>query len=90
MAVYCSRCVAQNRHGAEFCADCGAPLAPEDIMAEAAAAVDRRAELPIGSLVLDTICLVYLINPTAGVLELIPDNLPILLPGRTETDRAQL
>ena len=32
----------------------------------------------MGSLILGIICLVYLINPGAGVIELIPDNLPII------------
>jgi hypothetical protein len=29
-------------------------------------------------MVLGIICLIYLLNPTAGVIELIPDNLPFV------------
>jgi hypothetical protein len=47
-------------------------------MGGAAEAIDRQAGLPIGSIALGLVCLIYLINPTAGILELIPDNLPIL------------
>jgi len=32
----------------------------------------------VGSLILGIICLIYLINPGAGVIELLPDNLPII------------
>ncbi|HID65239.1 MAG TPA: DUF1232 domain-containing protein [Anaerolineae bacterium] len=34
--------------------------------------------LPVGSLILGIICLIYLINPGAGVIELLSDNLPII------------
>jgi hypothetical protein len=40
--------------------------------------LDRRAPFPIGSLLLGAVGGVYLFNPTAGVLELIPDNLPVV------------
>jgi len=78
MTVYCSQCGSENRDGARFCAHCQAPLEQESLLAEASAALDRRARLPVGSIILGIICLVYLANPTAGVLELIPDNLPVL------------
>lgn len=40
--------------------------------------IDRHAPFPIGSLLLGLVGGVYLVNPTAGVLELIPDNLPFV------------
>jgi len=78
MAVYCSQCGAENRDGAKFCASCQAPLEREALLSGGAGAVDRHIRVPVGSLILGIICLVYLINPGAGVLELLPDNLPII------------
>jgi hypothetical protein len=78
MAVYCSQCGAENREGAKFCASCQAPLDRESLLSGGAGAVDRQIGVPVGSLVLGIICLVYLINPGAGVIELLPDNLPII------------
>ena len=40
--------------------------------------LDEHAPFPIGSMLLGLVGGVYLVNPTAGVLELIPDNLPVL------------
>jgi len=40
--------------------------------------LDRHAPFPIGSLLLGAVSGIYLFNPTAGVLELIPDNLPVV------------
>jgi hypothetical protein len=40
--------------------------------------LDRRAPFPIGSMLLGLVSGVYLFNPTAGLLELIPDNLPVV------------
>lgn len=78
MAIYCSQCGAENREGAKFCASCQAPLERESLLSGGAGAVDRQIGVPVGSLVLGIICLVYLINPGAGVIELLPDNLPII------------
>jgi hypothetical protein len=78
MAVYCSQCGAENRDGAKFCASCQAPLERESLLSGGAGAVDQQIGAPVGSLILGIICLVYLINPGAGVIELLPDNLPII------------
>jgi len=78
MTVYCSQCGAENREGAKFCASCQAPLDRESLISGGAGAVDRQIGAPVGSLILSIICLVYLINPGAGFVELIPDNLPII------------
>jgi len=78
MAVYCSQCGAENRDGAKFCTSCRAPLERESLLSGGAGAVDRQIGVPVGSLILGIICLIYLINPGAGVIELLPDNLPII------------
>jgi len=78
MAVYCSQCGAENRDGAKYCASCQAPLERESLLSGGAGAFDRQIGVPVGSLILGIICLVYLINPGAGVIELLPDNLPII------------
>jgi len=78
MAVCCSQCGAENRDGAKYCASCRAPLERESLLSGGAGAVDRQIRVPVGSLILGIICLIYLINPGAGVIELLPDNLPII------------
>ena len=40
--------------------------------------LDEHAPFPIGSMLLGAVGGVYLANPTAGILELIPDNIPLL------------
>lgn len=78
MSVYCSHCGTENRDGAKFCTSCRKPLEQESLMSGVSGNVDQQIGLPAGSLVLGIICLIYLINPGAGVIELIPDNLPII------------
>ncbi len=40
--------------------------------------LDKRAPFPIGSMLLGALSIVYLLNPTGGIIELIPDNIPFL------------
>ncbi len=40
--------------------------------------LDRHAPFPIGSLLLGLLSGAYLANPTLGVFELVPDNLPFV------------
>ena len=76
--VRCSQCGHENRDGAKFCAHCQASLAQSPI-SEVSAVVGQSPRLRmIVSILLGIVCVIYLINPTAGVLELIPDNLPIV------------
>lgn len=77
MAITCTKCGAQNRDGAKFCASCQAPLPQQPPLAQIAA-MDRGLGFPLVGIVVGAVCAIYLINPTAGVLELIPDNLPII------------
>ena len=84
MTISCSQCNAQNRAEAKVCSTCQASLIPigarskESFLSDASKAVDQRAGRPIGSLFLGIICLIYLINPTSGVFELLPDVLPVV------------
>ncbi len=40
--------------------------------------LDKHAPFPIGSLFLGAVSIAYLVNPTGGVIELLPDNLPFV------------
>ena len=40
--------------------------------------IDQHAPFPIGSMLMGLLGGVYLVNPTAGILELLPDNLPFI------------
>jgi hypothetical protein len=77
MAVICSQCGASNRDAAKFCASCQAPLLQQSPLGQVAA-VDRRLGFPATGLFVGAVCLIYLLNPTAGILELLPDNLPLI------------
>lgn len=76
MAIICAQCGTSNRDGARFCASCRAPL-PQPALVQMVDA-DRSIGFPVISTVVGIICLIYLVNPTAGVLELLPDNLPVI------------
>ena len=72
MAVVCPKCGHSNRVDAKFCISCrtsiSQPMSP----------AGKGLSWTVGNVILGVLCLIYLINPTAGVLELIPDNLPIV------------
>ncbi len=76
MTLHCNQCGTENRVGANFCTHCQSPLTQRAAISEMSAAVDRQFKFPVGSIIMGTICLIYLLNPTAGLLELIPDNIP--------------
>ena len=48
------------------------------VMSQISQELDGRSRFPLGSILLGMLCLTYLINPTLGFWELIPDNLPII------------
>jgi len=48
--IYCSRCGAQNSALAKFCANCGAPFAPEAAGQETTAQISPRPQSPAGQL----------------------------------------
>lgn len=47
-------------------------------IAELEGKTSRSLLKSIGMVVAGIICIIYLLNPDAGVLELIPDNIPII------------
>ena len=71
----CNQCGARNQVDAHFCAQCGTALTAE---AGGAPTSARRRNLgaSVSYLLLGSLCLLYLFNPTLGVFELLPDNLP--------------
>jgi uncharacterized membrane protein YkvA (DUF1232 family) len=77
MAIVCTQCKSSNPDGAQNCNNCNASLQRESFLSEASATIDQRAGRPIGSILLALLCVFYLLNPTAGVFELLPDVLPI-------------
>lgn len=76
--IQCAQCGTENREQAQHCVSCGAALAPQPPAHRQLSAGDRLLASPVVSVILGALCLVYLLNPTAGVVELIPDNLPIV------------
>lgn len=77
--IICNQCGTQNRDGAKFCANCQASLATSSQAAVNPLAIDKPSKLlPIGNVLLGLVCLIYLINPGAGFIELIPDNIPLI------------
>lgn len=78
MAIVCTQCKHANPDGTKNCSNCDALLQRESFLAEVSATIDQRTGRPIGSIFLLLLCLFYLLNPTAGAFELIPDILPIV------------
>lgn len=78
MAIVCTQCKHANPDGAKACSNCNASLQRESFLSEASATIDQQAGRPIGSIFLLLFCLFYLLNPTAGAFELLPDILPIV------------
>ena len=69
----CPQCGTQNQTNARFCGNCGAALTDTTVPP-----APRPWSAHIASLVVAGLCLVYLLNPTAGIFELIPDNFPVI------------
>lgn len=88
MAIYCSQCGAENQQDAIQCYHCQSPIARPvyntnphnhgDAHYEESGNTTSGFQFSVGSLVVGGICLLYLLNPTAGFLEFIPDNIPII------------
>lgn len=72
MAIKCPNCGHKNRDDAKFCVSCRTSIA------QSMSSAGKGLPWTVANLVLGVLCLIYLINPTAGVIELIPDNLPIV------------
>ena len=69
----CSQCGRANQPKANFCANCGASLT-----GSTTPATPQRWPTSAISLIVAALCLLYLLNPTAGLFELIPDNFPVI------------
>lgn len=89
MALYCSQCGVENHQDAATCYHCHSPLARPvyDTGAQGnygsqfdqgQAYDENKPRFRLGSVVVGAICLLYLLNPTAGFLEFIPDNIPVI------------
>lgn len=79
MAVYCSQCGTKNKDDAASCVSCGATIARVMPNSGGAEAKDGfTGNISATNILIAGVCIVYLINPTAGLLELIPDNIPII------------
>lgn len=89
MAIFCSQCGAENHQDAMHCYHCQSPIARPVYNTEPQGYRDAGYEnmedshasgfqFRIGSVMVGAICLLYLLNPTAGFLEFIPDNIPVI------------
>lgn len=81
MKLFCSSCGAENHVDAVVCSSCREKLARpnQPIEGELVGAGEGRSAFgkPM-SILLAIVCVLYIVNPTMGVLEFIPDNLPII------------
>ncbi|MBX3013617.1 MAG: DUF1232 domain-containing protein [Caldilineaceae bacterium] len=74
--MICQQCSTQNEISARFCTRCGSVLVGRTAAEDAA--TDQRSRGAVGVWIVGGLCLLYLVNPTLGVFELIPDNLPLI------------
>jgi hypothetical protein len=75
--IQCSRCGTENQAGARFCNVCGNALSGGQTPPPAGRPQSGTG-IRVGSLLIGGLCVIYLLNPTLGLFELIPDNLPII------------
>jgi len=87
MSLYCSTCGVANSIGSGTCKKCGATLfRPErsenPVKAEIVNDNNNHEggwpKNPLFNVAIAIICAVYIINPTAGMIEIIPDVIPIV------------
>lgn len=80
MAVYCSQCGTKNDDNAGKCESCNATIAR--VIPGSGSGADNAEgsglNITMMNVVIAGVCVLYLLNPTAGVLEFIPDNLPLI------------
>lgn len=76
LAVYCSHCGTKNQENDQLCTQCGLPIGHVGTTTDPAATPDSPKWLT--SAVIAVLCALYLIYPSMGVFELIPDNLPFV------------
>jgi len=80
MAVYCSQCGTKNDDNAGKCESCNATIARVIPNSGAGSESSDGSGVNITpmNVLIAGVCVLYLINPGMGVLEFIPDNLPII------------
>ena len=76
----CTQCGTQNQEGAKFCSNCRAVLTvtPSAQGSPVPTLGKQFGLIPVGNVLLGLVCLIYLINPGAGIIELVPDNIPLI------------
>ena len=84
MSLFCSSCGVENSVDAVICKGCSAKLARPNAPLQGEIVDDHRADgkgfagsLPL-NILLAVACAIYLINPGMGLVEFLPDALPII------------
>lgn len=85
MSRYCSQCGVANSPFDENCKNCASilvsPSKNSPVRGELIGEPEADSIWPKGallSIVIAVLCVIYIVNPTAGILEFIPDVLPIV------------
>lgn len=79
MPLFCSHCGSENSTEATKCKVCEATVGHVSGAETTVDAGDAEtSKLPAFNVVMAVVCVIYLINPTLGVFEFIPDNIPII------------
>ena len=76
--MFCSHCGSENSEGITVCSNCQRPIGHVDSDAATESVTDSSMMNTGMAVIVGIVCLIYLVNPTAGVLEFIPDNLPFV------------
>ena len=86
MTIFCSQCGMENYDTSATCSNCQAPIARisyeqpyhDQGYQDQGHQEGQRAKFSLGNILIGVVCAIYLINPTAGFIEFIPDNIPII------------
>lgn len=73
--MFCSHCGSLNEDGQRTCIGCGKPIGHVD---EANPDKSTQPKGTVFSVVIVCVCGLYLVNPTMGIFEFIPDTLPMI------------
>lgn len=76
MPIYCSRCGTEQKTDATQCHQCGATILRP--MEESKEAARNKASFRIKNIAMAAACGLYLVYPSAGLFELIPDFIPVI------------
>ena len=81
MRLFCSSCGVENKIDDAKCKSCNAKLARPSEPIQGEIVGDAEGDAGLGtpmSILLGIACLLYIFNPTMGIFEFIPDNLPVI------------